>query len=102
MSEKRLKARKLIKKAIEDYLDHAIILPKRINISSNKTDKSKEIELINNSVVATAILLGLAGSAGTVDLYSLLQVYLLNEKARERINKIVKEERLNLYSTCSD
>ena len=61
-------------------------------ITSKEVHKKLSREAIDEGVVAFINSVNMqSGSAGSIDLYSLMKAYLLDEKKRDEINCIVKE-----------
>jgi lantibiotic modifying enzyme len=59
--------------------------------SSGKIHQELDVNSINRIAVVLSELLNLSGgSVGTIDLYKLLQAYILDPKKREEINKITR------------
>lgn len=77
--DRKKKARSLIQQALSTYFEEEIPLPNDLTVSA-----------INKSVVAIVLFLELSGgSTGDIDLYALLQTYLLDPSKRAEINQIL-------------
>ena len=80
--QKKAKVRQLIKQAIETNEGADVKLP--------KGPDQLTIAEINDAAWTAAMWLNLGGgSVGTIDLYRLLQAYLLDEAKQKEINEIV-------------
>jgi len=75
------------------YSQYKNKIKKRSNIiSTYKAHEELDIYDVNNAVCVLLDFLALSGgSVGSIDLYKLLQSYLLNEEKRDVINNIIKK-----------
>lgn len=88
MNKKDKKARELINEVLMLYGKNEKFLDREVFF--NQVHKKLKKEEINNAVVIFVVALGLTGgSVGDIDLYKLLQKYLLDLKFRKKVNKII-------------
>lgn len=86
----RLKAQNSIRKAVAEYTEGEVVLAGQEYDSGNVHTLSQRE--ITDGVIAFLLQCNIvAGSAGDIDLYSLIATYLRNPEVRRQLNQVVAD-----------